>query len=730
METRIVTLKWQRLDLLAARFKANCAALAQRDPALSLSLRHHVPEKQYVIASEGDELHIGVQTDAADVERLGYRLTPMAARAIADNLCPDHLYSEPALIAGLDQGWLWQMVYEAQPKVPARPGYRPPLYLLARTLDQLWIACHLHDYRDLLADPRVFLFAGDDAVDQLETALRNNSRLTAPQASVTLDPALWPAGCNLDLLKGRVNTYQHGRLATAMASFDTQDRPSRLSASGALVNQSVCGLAGKDQRAAFAARLRAGGKIRVMGLTSRFTTFLQHSMRDWLAAFEAEGHATSLVIETADHEQNNRLILAEAAAEFAPDLILLIDHYRAELGGLPAYVPCVMWIQDYMPNIFTPSAGDEQGPLDFVIGHGRAECTRKHNYPSERFMPALVAVNDERFAPPELSEEDRRGYACDLSFVSHASRPAESIIAEQIERHPNAKRLLTDAFERLKSIYDDGLCISHPLHVRGVIQEAMIATGLSLDADSLKRMSDLFHLQINNAFLRHQALEWAAETGADLRLYGNGWEKHPRLSKFARGPADHQGDLRKIYRATRISLQATPQGSVHQRTFEGLAAGGFFLMRYVPGDRIGQIYKPLWEWCSRENIETDDHLLQHATPDILRLLGEFQRTAGLDPFKLGVSFIEDMRMLADLDFTQSACMMWPGDYERVAFDSRAALQQRITHFLENPAERESIAESMRQVVLERVTYRAVDQRMLQFIAQSLEAAPAPLPRAA
>jgi len=520
---------------------------------------------------------------------------------------------------------------------------------------------------------------------------------------VTLDPALWPAGLNLDLLNGAVNTHLHQRLDAAIA---THNRPLD------------------------STRIRSGAKLRVMGVTSRYTTFLQHSMRDWLAAFEADGHATRLVMERADHEQNNSLVLAEAAAEFSPDLILLIDHYRAELGGLPPNVPCVMWIQDYLPNMFNPTAGAEQGPLDYVIGHGRAECTRKHGYPFERFMPALVAVNDDRFAPPELSAQDLRRYACDLSFVSHASRTPESYIAEQIEKHPNAKTILSDVFERLKSIYDDGLCISHPLHVRGVIQESMVATGYSLEAESLKRMSDLFYLQINNAFLRHQTLEWAAETGADLRLYGNGWEKHPTLSKFARGPADHQGDLRKIYRATRISLQATPHGAVHQRTFEGLTAGGFFLMRYLPGDRLGQIYKPLWEWCCREGIETDERLMQHATPEILRLLGEFQRTAGLDPFRLGVSFIEDMRMLADLDFTQSACMMWPGDYERVAFDSKAALQQRIALFLGNSAEREKIAESMRQVVLHRVTYRAVNQRLTQFIAQSLEASPFRLPRAA
>jgi hypothetical protein len=354
-----------------------------------------------------------------------------------------------------------------------------------------------------------------------------------------------------------------------------------------------------------------------------------------------------------------------------------------------------------------------------VIGYGRAECTRQHGYPPERFMATMAAVNEARFAPPELSAGDVEKYACDVSFVSHASKPAEAFVAEQVARNPHAKALLTDAFERLKSIYDDGLCISHPLHVRGVIREAMAATRSTLDGPSLDALTGTFAQQVNNALLRHQMLEWTAELGVDLRLYGNGWEKHPRLAKFARGPADHQGDLRKIYRASRINLQATPHGAVHQRTLEGLCAGGFFLMRYVPGDRVGEIYRPLWAWCEREGIETDEDLLRHAGPDVMKILGEFQRTVGLDPFKLGVSLMDDMRMFADVGFVQSAAVMWADEYERVAIDSRAALHQRVKHFLANEGERERLAESMRRRVVETATYGAINRRLLEFISRGM-----------
>jgi hypothetical protein len=432
------------------------------------------------------------------------------------------------------------------------------------------------------------------------------------------------------------------------------------------------------------------------------------------------GHETKLVIEQADHEQVNSLSLAEACAQFKPDLILLIDHYRAELGGLPKNVPCVMWLQDYLPNLFKPEAGAAQGPFDYVVGYNRTECTARFGYPFERFIPAMVAVNERRFAPAELSDDDRRRYECDVCFISHASKPAEAIIAEQVAQNgAQVKPLLIDAFDRLRSIYEGGLCISHPLHVRQVIDESMTSTRIGLTRDSAARLTDVFTHRINNALLRHQMIDWAAEMDVRIHLYGNGWEQHPRFARFARGPADNATELRKMYGAARIGLQATPHGAVHQRLLEGLAAGGFFLIRYVPGDVIERIYQPLWEWCVTEGIEDDEQIRRRATPEIWKLLGKLQRALGLDPFGLGMRLIDDLRTGADTGWLRSAGAVWPLEYDQVAFDSKAMMQAKVSHFLKDEAERRRLAESMRRVVVERLTYRAVNERLLRFVREDL-----------
>ena len=89
-------------------------------------------------------------------------------------------------------------------------------------------------------------------------------------------------------------------------------------------------------------------------------------------------------------------------------------------------------------------------------------------------------------------------------------------------------------------------------------------------------------MRVNNLLFRHQSLRRSLlDMDIDLRLYGRGWENNPTFAKFARGVADHRGELPLIYQASRINLQVSPLGSLHQRVMEGLASGGFFLL--LPG---------------------------------------------------------------------------------------------------------------------------------------------------
>lgn len=769
----------QPLSGLRFRFDANVRALDATRPELAARLRALEPTEEYLFACAEDRIVL-VRRVGDHAEVLPNPESPAVARQTIQSLFPRLACTEPVLVAGLDQGWLWSALHSLPCADPRHPGHRPPLYLLARELERLWVVLHVQEWTVLLGDPRVRLFVGEDTLDQCRTELQDNPLLRWPRLSVTADPQLWPPGTTHDSWLASVCNEMVARSKRQIASYD---------------QHYACATPG-----ALAEKIRSGRRLRVLGLTSLYTSFLQHSMRDWLAAFEKLGHETRLLIESADHEQANGLTYSQLCSDFKPDVILLLNHCRAETPTLPAGAVCLTWVQDEMPNILSPDAGRRQGPRDFMVGHGRELCVSRHGYPAERFVATPVGVNDQRFAPRPLNEQERSRFGCDVSYVSHASTRADVLLKQWTEEipHSHLRRLLGDVYERLHAIYDAGGSITEPSLLRHVVLDAMEATGVEVDEPTLDQLVGRLFQGINNALFRHQSLLWLADSDINLHLYGRGWEAHPQLKRFARGIADNQAHLCAIYQASRINLQVIPHGAVHQRLCDGLAAGGFFLLRYCASDVVGGIRQRLWQWCRRQGIETDVQLIEHADdevrglldqlgwqlpsadspPDRLRI-GALARAAAANFAPLrgtlwpaGVDLIDKIHrplwqwcqensVTTDRDLLERmpqhlrrriglatpalapnaekrrhvvnylrdwdvdgadryAACVWPEEYEKVVFHSHEELAGRVRHYLEHEDERREIAHSMRRIALDRFTYRAITRRVLDVVADQLK----------
>lgn len=690
-------LDWQPVRSLASVWEANVAALAMRDAQLAERLRQHAATVEYVVAGDGQRLSLASSVDGR-IDPLPNPVPPASARDIARKLFPGNRCSEPVMIAGLDQGWLWNTLYALECNTPRTPGHRPPLYFLARDIERLWLVMHLHDWSTMLSDPRIRLYCGADAVEQCRADMHAAPHIPWAKLCVTVDPRIWPAGVTVDSLWQSAHQAANARM---------QQLSRRIEAI----------YAGTDIKS-IARRMR-GETLRILGITSRFTTFLKHSMSDWLDAMAALGHETRMVLESADHEITNPIYFAEQIVEFQPDLILMIDHYRGEIAGLPRQIPCVMWVQDNLPSIFSPQAGAAQGPRDYCIGFGRLNLRDSCGYPEQRFMPAQVGVNETRFCPREFSAEERDAHACDVSFVSHASTPATVLLTEQLNRaDATGKKLLIDIFEQMRAVYDAGGAITQPLHIRRMIDSSIQRLKAAFDEPIKRHLHDFFNQRVNNALFRHQTLTWLADMDVNLHLYGRGWEQHPRLAKYARGIACNQTQLSAIYQASRINMQITPFGAVHQRLFEGLACGGFFLLRHVSGDEIERVYRQLHDWCIEHQIQSGSELAARATPHVRQLLEQARQLVGVDPLTMEWDFIDVLKLSADGQYIRSAATVWE-EYDRVAFRSAAELRERVNHFLANDDDRRATADSMRRVVLERFTYRSISERLLNFMADDL-----------
>lgn len=627
-----------------------------------------------------DGLAAGVTAGVSSVDSIE------TATAVVSKVTPSGACTEPLLIAGGDLA-VWAAVYQL-PCKSAVATHRPPLYLLARQVTDL-AALRALDCVAMFSDPRTQLFVGEDAVAQAQEFQFSNPQIPAAQTSITIDSRLFSLG-----------------------ESAAQLWPKHLARCDALLQQL------EDELSQLRSRLLNSDRpkqLRVLGISSRYTTFLQYSMRDWLESLRELGHETEFIIESFDHELANPISLAQAALQFRPDLIVMIDHYRGELRGMPQQVPFVMWVQDELNNIFDPKAGAAQGPLDFCLGFGRLHLRDKCGYPEQRFLSTPVGVNIRRFAP--ASEQTKP--TCDLSFVSNASAPATSLLETQLQRaDANARKVLIEVFEWLKASYDGDGCISHLSLISRFIDQTLDRHGIRLAGSQRQGIDDFFITRINNALFRHQTLSWAAGSGLRLQLWGRGWEQHGRLRRFAKGVACNQSQLREIYQHSAINLQIVPTGAVHQRLLDGLAAGGFFMLRETAGDRVETHYKQIWNRLAELRLTTSAAIKASADPVIQSALAAIERLLGVSPFNLTADLMDVVRLSADCGFTRSAESVW-SDYSSIAFNSREQFLSRAQHFISHAEERQAIADRMRGVVVDRFSYDATNRELLGMINRQL-----------
>lgn len=701
--SQTVSLRWQPLESLGARFRANLGALESRDPALANRLRELSVSRPFFIAAAGDNVYLG-RPGPSEIEVIGDPVPPASARTLAGRVFPGGAITGPLAVSGLGYGWLWDCLSKLPSRVDVLPNHRPPIYFLAGDVEQLWAVLHVMDWGAMLADRRYCIFAGPNALEQFHDCLVADPTSPLPRGLVRIDSSLPP--CELDAFAGTLRGTRDAQLANLQMRLE------------AVYATRV----GRDWKEKF-----RSGRLRVLGITSRYTTFLQHSMRDWLAAFEQMGHDVRLVIEEHDHQMLGTFGYARGVLEYQPDLIVVIDHYRSELGKLPESIPCVMWVQDRMPHIYSAAGGAAQGPRDYCLGFGRLHLSSRYGYPTDRFLACTVGVNERRFQNDQLGDSDLAPFRCDVSYVSHASVPAEVLVQRFLATttSPEISRVITDVHERMVAHFaNGGQVLTDPVLTRH-LADAADRVRFQLDPSELKSAVEFFGQQVNNALFRHQALVWVSESGADLRLYGRGWEAHPRLARHAKGEADNVHHLPRIYRASRINLQLIPHGAVHQRMLDGLAAGGFFLMRYTPGDDLGPPYRALWNWCQQRGIR-DDREMRARADDVARsAIARIEALVGYDTSILDTKLFDCVETLADNDFASLASGTWPDTYPQVAFKTEADLRQMMERYLGDEDLRRQTAASMRGVVIDRFSYQSISQRLIRLIADTLEIQSAP-----
>ena len=460
---------------------------------------------------------------------------------------------------GLDA--LIERVYEV---TRAEPGAAHlPIYIVDDELYRVAAWLHAADRTSVLDDPRVHFFVGPDALEQFEKFLADNEDMAIPGAN------LW--------------TFPADELCRKVGEIDKRIVALRNKASREL-EAAHRARATRRSTAVWARRLEPGATV--IGITSRFTTMLQYSMRDIGHAFEALGYRFKLLIERADHCVHSTLTTGRVVYETDPALIVLINHFRYERPDTLGAGPLLTWIQDPTELVLSQRTGASIGPLDFVCGYYIHRCTQEFGYPESRFFLAPLPVSTQTFHDGPVEPGDAARYDCDLIYVGHLHDDADAHLARWRSMTPGHLHPLLDAIR--DEIYAAHRQDTHIEVPRPMVQRVAGDLGLNLDQDTIENISNYFSYRLYDILYRRQTLMWAAEwaqrTGRVFRLHGRGWSQIAQLAPYAAGPIEHGEPLRRAYRCARLALSTMPGGFRHQRAYEALMSGSLVIARHVPPD--------------------------------------------------------------------------------------------------------------------------------------------------
>ncbi|WP_367154912.1 glycosyltransferase [Methylomonas sp. HYX-M1] len=391
------------------RWQANLAALAQHRPQLHAQLMQawQTLHAEIELGSPiGDEFwRISVSLSG----RAAYRLDIVALlehRAmLADNAKTMTRENTCCYaLAGIGAGYELLAAFQASERpIPEMAEFEVPLYVFESRPDMWLLNLLLHDLVPLLAAPRLRIYHGERLAERIEAEFAR-FEAALPDVLFNLDPGA-----------------EFGAEAIFQRVIDAkQNRAQRHADNLRDVAEYYAGIGMDAWRDKFREERR--GELRVMGFISRFSSYLKYCMRDWLDGFERLGANVQLCSESENYYLSTIEQLLDDINRFKPDLILTIDHFRHEYQGIPQQLPFVNWIQDMLPNIRFNQIAPGPFDLNFVFAQRWLSFNTLplyQDYPLQ-FLP--LGFNDSQYHPlPQTVSE------CDVLLVSHLEAPGDTL---------------------------------------------------------------------------------------------------------------------------------------------------------------------------------------------------------------------------------------------------------------------------------------------------------------
>jgi hypothetical protein len=287
-----------------------------------------------------------------------------------------------------------------------------------------------------------------------------------------------------------------------------------------------------------------GEPLRVFAPGSISTTVMQHCSRNLLEAFARLGHHTSFMIERDDLHRLGMADYQSAALEFAPHVVIGINHRNHELvppGGVNA-----IWWQDMMDELVDGRPIEwRANDLVYVLSRERfAPLLERSGLPPERIKVQPFCIDRDLF------NEHGAGAREDLAVFVGSSYIRE-LCGKDIERS-----LLGELEERFSA-------------GEGLSAEAV------LEAARRHRVTpEWADWKVLHYVARDLPVRWLCrQRDVRVEVYGRDWDRDPVVAPFFKGELPQGRPVADLYRRARWALVLHPDMVNHQRLGEVGACG-------------------------------------------------------------------------------------------------------------------------------------------------------------
>lgn len=572
-------------NLLLNRLNTNLTALAEHRPSLLGLLVQEITleqAKNLVIVDEGEG--IGLTLYERRQGQWVMLTNQQASLARSMDIVKNDTY-QFVYFLGVGYGCEVLAWFDHTLRVPPRnyvPHFIAPLYVF-ETVAVYWLLfLMLHDGIRLITDKRASLYIGNSAFEQYTHHAMDGS---VNEHTACLNYSFAVNRQYLDSeLKRIINELSHKQSSIMSDSFEQMQ---------------VYYDKQHTHRVAQKVANRQFSQLKVLGLASRHTSFLQYCTRDLLDGFAKLGCQTVTLIESADHVNLTPYSVMQTLFKELPDIIIALDALRDSL--IPEHIPYVCWIQDDLIRLVNPQNA-ALTPYDFiyVLGSGWQEMYRQRPYYLGHPVDVLpLGFSEGAYYPINNVIKD-----IDVLYVSHLIDPEMTLqpyregrvpskrtfrelkwlqSCNDLDRLDECMRLMTSSIDQLSM--DELLPLFDSVAARKTWLDTLLSESLSEDLWLVFAELDGDRARIGNDILSQlklRPMQQLAKAGIAFSVYGNNWNYFTELAPHASGTAGNGDALNQLHNRSKICINNSAQISFHMRALEIMASGAFMLSRRIP----------------------------------------------------------------------------------------------------------------------------------------------------